>query len=132
MLRIIEAVITAVGGVLGYVLGGFDGMLQALLVLVVIDYITGVLCAVSKHELSSSVGFLGISRKVLIFALVGVANIVDIQIISKGSALRTATIFFYMANEAISIIENAGILGLPLPKKLIAVLEQLKNDGKED
>ncbi len=130
MLKIIDSAAGAVGAVLGYVLGGFDGMLSALLIFVVIDYLTGVLRAVSEKKLSSGVGFIGISRKVLIFALVGVANIVDTQILGQGTALRTATIFFYMANEAISVLENAGAVGLPLPKKLLDVLKQLRK--KED
>lgn len=132
MIKAFEYVFAAVGGFLGYYLGGFDGVLNALLTLTIIDYITGVLCAVSKKELSSGIGFVGISRKILIFALVGVANIVDNQIAGNGSALRTATIFFYMANEAISIVENAASLGIPLPKKLVDVLKQLRKTDESE
>lgn len=121
---------TAVGGWLGYFLGGCDGLIIALLLFVVIDYITGVMFAVVDRKLSSAVGFKGIFRKVLIFMLVGIANIIDVQVIKSGSVLRTAVVFFYLSNEGLSLIENSVHLGLPVPEKLKAVLKQL-ND-KED
>lgn len=125
-----QAVIAALGGWLGYFLGGCDGLLYALIVFVVLDYITGVLCAIADHRLSSAVGFKGICRKVLIFALVGIANILDVQVIGTGCVVRTATIFFYISNEGVSILENAANLGLPVPKKVKEVLKQL-HDGAE-
>ena len=134
----IQLIFTAIGGWLGYFLGGCDGLLIALVVFVVADYITGVMCAIADKELSSEVGFKGICRKVLIFILVGIANILDVQVIGTGSVLRTAVIFFYLSNEGVSLLENAGHLGLPIPEKLKAVLEQLhdraetENSGKED
>lgn len=106
-------------------------MLYALMAFMILDYLTGCLVAISEKKLSSSVGFKGISKKILIIALVGVANIVDVQIIGQGTALRTATIFFYVANEGISILENAGKLGLPLPKKLQEMLKQLNSDDNK-
>ena len=106
-------------------LGGCDGLLIALVVFAVVDYITGVMCAVSDKELSSKVGFRGICRKVLIFILVGAANILDAQVIGSGSVLRTAVIFFYLSNEGVSLLENAAHLGLPIPKKLKDVLAQI-------
>ncbi|MDU0946474.1 MAG: phage holin family protein [Anaerococcus vaginalis] len=121
---------TAVGGWIGYFLGGCDGLIIALVLFVVIDYITGVMCAVVDRKLSSAVGFKGIFRKVLIFMLVGIANIIDVQVIKSGSVLRTAVVFFYLSNEGLSLIENSVHLGLPVPEKLKAVLKQL-ND-KED
>lgn len=121
----IQIVFTAVGGWLGYFLGGCDGLIIALLLFVVIDYITGVMCAVADKKLSSEVGFKGICRKVLIFMVVGIANILDTKIIGGGSVLRSAVIFFYISNEGISLLENAGHLGLPIPEKLKVVLEQL-------
>ena len=121
----IQMAITAFGGFLGWFLGGFDGFLYTLVAFVAIDYITGVMCAVNDHTLSSAVGFRGICRKVLIFALVGLANILDVNILGQGSILRTAVIFFYLSNEGISIIENVAIIGLPVPQKLIDVLEQI-------
>ena len=124
----IQLVFTAVGGWLGWFLGGSDGI-----AFVVIDYITGVMCAISDKNLSSSVGFKGICRKVLIFALVGDGHILDTRVIGAGSVLRTAVIFFYLSNEGVSLIENAAHLGLPVPKKLKDVLEQLhKRSEKEE
>ena len=121
----------AIGGFIGWFLGGCDGLLYALLAFVVIDYITGVMCAIENHELSSEVGFHGITRKILIFLLVGIANIVDMQLIGNGSVLRTAVIFFYISNEGLSIVENAAVLGLPIPNELRNVLKQLRGkNGK--
>jgi toxin secretion/phage lysis holin len=128
----IQLVFAAIGGWLGYFLGGCDGLLIALVVFAVVDYITGVMCAIADHKLSSAVGFKGICRKVLIFLLVGIANILDVQVIGSGSVLRTAVIFFYISNEGVSLVENAAHLGLPVPDKLKDVLEQLHDrDGKE-
>jgi toxin secretion/phage lysis holin len=125
-----QAVIAALGGWLGYFLGGCDGLLYALIVFVILDYITGVLCAIADRRLSSAVGFKGICRKVLIFALVGIANILDVHVIGTGCVVRTATIFFYISNEGVSILENAANLGLPVPKKVKEVLKQL-HEGAE-
>ena len=127
----IQAIFTALGGWLGWFLGGCDGLIYAVIAFVVIDYITGLMCAVVNKQLSSEVGFRGIFRKVLIFMLVGVGNIVDKQLIGSGSVIRTAVVFFYLSNEGISIIENAGILGLPIPQKLKDVLAQLKDKGSK-
>ena len=130
----IQLIFTAVGGWLGYFLGGCDGLLYALIAFVVIDYVTGVMCAIINRELSSAVGFKGIFRKVLIFLLVGIANIIDVQVIGTGAVLRTAVIFFYISNEGVSLLENAGHLGLPIPEKIKTVLEQLHDraeNGKE-
>lgn len=128
----IQLIFTAVGGWLGYFLGGFDGLLIALVVFAVVDYITGVMCAVADKKLSSEVGFKGICRKVLIFILVGIANILDVQVIGTGSILRTAVIFFYLSNEGVSLLENAGHLGLPIPEKLKLVLEQLHDRAESE
>ena len=127
----IQIVFTAIGGWLGWFLGGCDGLLFALLAFVVIDYITGIMCAIVDKKLSSSVGFKGLFKKVLIFALVGIGHILDTHVIGTGSVLRTAVIFFYMSNEGISLIENAGHLGLPIPGKLKAVLEQLHDRAEK-
>ena len=123
--NMIQFAFTVVGGWLGYFLGGCDGILYALLAFVVIDYITGVMCAINDKSLSSAVGFRGICRKVLIFLLVGIANILDVQVVGTGSVLRTAVIFFYISNEGVSLLENAAYLGLPVPEKIKEVLEQL-------
>lgn len=128
----IQVVFAGIGGWLGWFLGGCDGLLIALLAFVVIDYITGVMCAVVNKKLSSAVGFKGIFKKILIFALVGVGHILDTMVIGTGSVLRTAVIFFYLSNEGISLIENAGHLGLPIPAKLKAVLEQLHDRSEKE
>ena len=121
----LQMAIAAVGGWLGYFVGGVDGLMTALLVLMVMDYVTGVMCAVIDRELSSSVGFRGIFKKVLILMLVGVANVVDIHIVGTGSALRSAVICFYLSNEGLSLLENAAHIGLPIPDKMKDVLAQL-------
>lgn len=128
----IQLVITGIGGWLGYFLGGFDGLLYALIAFAVVDYITGVMCAIIDKKLSSAVGFKGICRKVLIFVLVGIANILDVEVIGTGSILRTAIIFFYLSNEGVSLLENAAHLGLPIPQKLKEVLQQLHNRSEND
>lgn len=128
----IQIAFTAFGGFLGWFLGGIDGFLYALIAFTVIDYITGVMCAITDKKLSSSVGFKGICRKVLIFTLVGIGNIVDVYVLGQGGVLRTAVIFFYLSNEGVSILENSAHLGLPIPEKLKEVLEQLHDRGGDD
>ena len=132
LLTTVQLVFAAVGGWLGWFLGGCDGLLFALVAFVVIDYITGIMCAIVDKKLSSAVGFKGIFKKVLIFALVGVGHILDTRVIGAGSVLRTAVIFFYLSNEGISLLENAGHLGLPIPKKLKSILEQLHDRSEKE
>ncbi len=129
--NMIQLAFTAIGGWLGWFLGGCDGLLYALLAFVVIDYITGVMCAVVDHSLSSEIGAKGIFKKVLIFLLVGIGHIIDMEVIGNGSVLRTAVIFFYISNEGVSLIENAAHLGLPIPEKLKVVLEQLHDRAEK-
>ena len=128
----IQLIFSAVGGWLGYFLGGCDGLLYALIAFVVIDYLTGVMCAITDKKLSSAVGFKGIFRKVLIFLLVGIANVIDVEVIGTGAVLRTAVIFFYISNEGVSLLENAGHLGLPVPEKIRSVLEQLHDRAEKE
>lgn len=130
--NMIQFAFAVIGGWLGYFLGGCDGLLYALIAFVVIDYLTGVMCAINDKTLSSEVGFKGICRKVLIFLLVGIANILDVHVIGAGSVLRTAVIFFYISNEGVSLLENAAHLGLPVPQKIKAVLEQLHERAEDD
>lgn len=127
-----QMVIAGIGGWLGWLLGGYDGFLYALIAFVVLDYLLGVMCGIVEKHLSSDVGARGIFKKVVIFSLVGIAHIIDQNIIGDGGVLRTAVIFFYLSNEGISIIENATRLGLPIPEKLRDVLEQLKGGGDKD
>ena len=128
----IQIAFSAIGGWLGFFLGGLDGLLIALIVLMVLDYISGVMCAIADKDLDSRIGFRGICKKVLILMLVGIANIVDVHVVGTGSALRGAVVCFYMSNEALSLFENAAHLGLPVPDKLREVLSQLHNRQHKD
>ena len=128
----IQVVFAGIGGWLGWFLGGCDGLLYALLAFVVIDYITGIMCAVVDKKLSSEAGFKGIFKKVLIFALVGIGHSLDTRVIGSGSVMRTAVIFFYLSNEGVSLLENAAYLGLPIPQKLKSVLEQLHDRAEKE
>lgn len=126
----IQVAFAALGGFCGWFLGGVDGFLYALIAFVVIDYITGIMCAINDHTLSSAVGFRGICRKVLIFCMVGIGNILDVNILGEGHVMRTAVIFFYLSNEGVSMLENCAHIGLPIPDKLKDVLAQLhERDG---
>ena len=128
----VQLIFAAIGGWLGWFLGGCDGLLYTLIAFAVVDYITGVMCAVADHTLSSAVGFKGICLKVLIFSLVGIGHALDTWVIGTGSVLRTAVIFFYLSNEGVSLIENAAHLGLPIPQKLKDVLEQLHDRAEKE
>lgn len=130
--RYFQFILSAAGGGIGWFLGDADGVLLALVAFVVMDYITGVIAAAVNHELSSDVGFKGIARKVVIFIVVGIANVLDVQIIGKGAVLRTATIFFYISNEGLSIIENAGEIGIHIPAPLKKMLKQLRDESEKD
>lgn len=126
----IQLIFTAIGGYIGWFLGGFDGLIYSLVAFVVIDYITGLMVAVLEKKVSSSIGFKGIFKKVLIFTFVGIGHIVDFHIIKNGSAVRTAVIFFYLSNEGLSIIENSVKVGLPIPEKLKQVFLSMKEENK--
>ena len=128
----IQIAITAIGGWLGLFLGGVDGLLYALIIFAVIDYITGVMVAIANKNLSSTIGFKGIAKKTLLFALVGVAHTLDKHVVGGGAALRTATIFYELSNEGLSILENTSCLGLPVPERLKDALAQLHNREKMD
>jgi toxin secretion/phage lysis holin len=127
-----KLIFTAIGGSIGYFLGGFDGLIFALVAFVIIDYITGLMAAVIEKKLSSEIGFKGIFKKVLIFILVGIGHTIDFYLIEKGSAVRTAVIFFYLSNEGLSIIENASRIGLPVPEQLKIVFRELRKEDKKD
>lgn len=128
LVNTIQMIVAVLGGYIGYFLGGWDGFLYALVAFVVIDYITGLMVAVLERRLSSAVGFRGIFKKVLIFSLVAVGHIIDSRLIQSEGVIRTAVIFFYLSNEGISILENTAKIGLPIPEKLKAVLEQLNQE----
>lgn len=132
IIEIIQYIFTGIGGFLGWYLGGVDGFMYALVTFVVIDYLTGLMVAVVEHQLSSEIGFRGIFKKVLIFALVGIGHMIDFYVIKNGSAIRTAVLFFYLSNEGISILENSSKIGLPIPETLKGILEQLKKENADD
>ncbi|GAB2547053.1 phage holin family protein [Gracilibacillus alcaliphilus] len=125
----IQTLITLIGGWIGWLLGGIDGFLYTLIVFVILDYITGIMVGIIQRELSSEIGTKGIFKKILIFILVAIANIIDSRLIGDSSVIRTAVIFFYLSNEGISILENAARIGLPIPQKLKNVLAQLRDKG---
>lgn len=127
----LQLALAAVGAWLGWFLGGMDGLIYAMIVFVIADYVTGVMCAINDKRLSSEIGFKGICRKIIIFMLIGVANLIDVYVIKSGAMLRTATIFFYLSNEGISLLENAVHLGLPVPEKIKQALKQLADNKKE-
>ncbi len=132
IIHTLQLAFTAIGGYIGWFLGGYDGLVLALVAFVVIDYITGLMVAVIEKKLSSEIGFRGIFKKVLIFSLVGIGHIIDCYLIEKGSAVRTAVIFFYLSNEGLSIIENASKVGLPIPEKLRVVFTELRREDRKN
>ena len=123
-----------IGGAVGWFFGGLDGFMYAMVAFVLVDYITGVIAAAINKELSSDVGFKGICKKVMEFLLVGIANVLDMQILKQGAVMRDIVIFFYVANEGLSILENATRIGIPVPEPLKKMLKQLKDkgDGKDE
>jgi toxin secretion/phage lysis holin len=132
IIHTLQLAFTAIGGYIGWFLGGYDGLVLALVAFVAIDYITGLMVAVIEKKLSSEIGFRGIFKKVLIFSLVGIGHIIDYYLIEKGSAVRTAVIFFYLSNEGLSIIENASKVGLPIPEKLRVVFTELRREDRKN
>lgn len=128
--NVTKNVLAAICAVASFVIGEWCGHLSALVALVVLDYISGVAAAIIEKKVSSELGAKGIAKKIFMFFIVAVANIVDVNVIGEGHVLKTVTVAFYIANECISLIENAGRLGVPVPKKLIDVLGQLKNKDK--
>ena len=130
--NLVQCAFAAMGGFFGWFVGGMDGLLYALIAFVVVDYLTGLMAAGLEKKLSSGVGFRGIFKKVVIFCLVAVGHIIDSYVIQNGSVLRTAVVFFYLSNEGISILENASRIGLPVPERLKAVLEQLREEKEEE
>jgi toxin secretion/phage lysis holin len=121
-----QTAFAGIGGVLGWYFGEPHGFLYTLIAFVAVDYLTGVLRAIVEKQLSSRIGSKGIAKKVAIFLVVGIGHLADVYLLGGGaSTLRTAVIFFYIANEGISLLENATAIGLPVPDKLKDVLAQL-------
>ncbi|MDR2532706.1 MAG: phage holin family protein [Oscillospiraceae bacterium] len=131
MRKIYDVFLLSAGAVTGFLFGELDGLFTALITLVLLDYATGVVVAIAKKCLSSEIGFKGICKKIMIFAVIAVAHIIDTHVIKNGSALRTAVLFLFIANEGVSLLENAAGMGLPVPKKLLDILKQLKSNEEE-
>lgn len=129
--RIIQPILAVIGGFCGFLYGDLNGLFYALLLFIVMDYITGILSAIALKKVSSKIGSRGIVKKVFILIIIAVAHIIDVNIIGNGAVVMTAVEFFYIANEGISILENGGKMGMKYPPKLLAILEQLKNESEE-
>ncbi|MGF7184422.1 toxin secretion/phage lysis holin [Desulfitispora alkaliphila] len=130
--NVVQIIFATLGGVIGWFLGGFDGLIYTLVVFVVIDYITGLMVAITTEKVSSRIGFKGIAKKVVIFSLVGIGQMLDFYIIQNGSAIRTAVVFFYLSNEGLSILENTSRIGLPIPEKLKKVFMEMKEEKNNE
>lgn len=129
---IIDSIAGAVGAVLGFMYGEVTGLFWALIAFMALDYITGVVVAIIEKRLSSEVGFRGLAKKFLILVFVAVGHIADAYILGGTPAAMSAVMLFYIANEGISIIENAASLGLPVPNKLTSIMEQIKNKSESE
>lgn len=128
ILDYIKLAAVQIGAIIGAFIGNITGMIWALLIFAIIDYITGVTAAILEHKLSSEIGFRGITRKVLLFLIVGVANVLDVYVIGSGGVCRSMVLVFYIANEGLSIIENVARCGVPVPEKLKIILKQLEEE----
>jgi toxin secretion/phage lysis holin len=121
----------AIGGsIASFLFGGWSYLLTALLVFVIVDYVTGVVAAGKEGKLESKVGAWGIAKKVMIFGIVAVAHMVD-TILGGSHLFRDMAIFFYLSNELLSLIENAGRIGAPIPPGLQRAVEVLKSKSGE-
>ena len=135
MAHFLRSFSAAACGLAGFLFGELDGLLIALITFICLDYITGLIVGAAQHKLNSQISFTGLCRKALILIIVAVAHIIDTQILGgTSSVFRSATCGLYIANEGMSILENAGKLGMPMPAKLKNVLEQLrdKNENGDD
>ena len=125
--NIFKNILAGVCTVLSFLFGDMEGLMVALVALIILDYISGVIAAAVEKRLSSEVGAKGIAKKIFMLLIVALANIVDINVVGDGHVLKTVTVVFYICNECLSLIENAGRIGVPVPKKLLDVLEQLRD-----
>lgn len=125
-------IFSVIGAFIGSFFGEVDGLLYALLFFIFIDYLSGIFAAVVERNLSSSIGFRGIFKKISLLFLIAVANLIDTRILKQGGAIRTMVVFFYLSNEGLSILENTIRIGLPVPKKLQVILKQLNQEEDKD
>lgn len=130
--KLYNTLITGIIGIIGYLFGDINGLLVALLIAMSLDFVTGIIVAVVKHELSSNICGKGIAKKVLMLCIVVVGHLVDSAVIGEGAAVQNLVVMFYLANECISLLENSARLGVKYPDKLIKILEQLRegNNGR--
>lgn len=130
--KLYNTLITGIIGIIGYLFGDINGLLVALLIAMSLDFVTGIIVAVVKHELSSNICGKGIAKKVLMLCIVVVGHLVDSAVIGEGAAIQNLVVIFYLANECISLLENSARLGVKYPDKLIKILEQLRegNNGR--
>lgn len=128
--NILKQIMAAICTLISFLFGDMEGLMVALIALIILDYISGVIAAAVEKRLSSEAGAKGIAKKIFMLLIVALANIVDINVIGDGHVLKTVTVVFYICNECISLIENAGRIGVPVPKKLLDVLEQLRDKDK--
>ncbi|MBR4306131.1 MAG: phage holin family protein [Ruminiclostridium sp.] len=129
---IIDGIAGAIGAVIGFLYGEVTGLFWALIAFMAMDYVSGVIIAVVNRRLSSETGFKGLAKKLFILCFVAMGHIIDAYIIGGSSVAMTAVILFYIANEGISLLENASLLGLPVPSKIKNVLQQIKKKGEYD
>lgn len=125
---LVKIFFTIFGSLIGFFLGDLDIFIYSLTAFVIGDYISGIIRAGFERKLSSKIGFKGILKKIMIFIIVGIANICDKNLIKNQAMIRSSIIFFYIANEGLSILENALAIDLPIPKKLKILLEQFKEE----
>ena len=130
MKRFITEILIAISSTILYLLGGWDIALKCLVIVMIIDYITGVMSAIFNKKVDSRIGLKGILKKFGYLCIVALSVILD-TITGETGVIRTLVIYFFVANDGISIIENIAKMGVPMPKKLIDVLEQLKKKGDE-
>lgn len=129
---IIDTAAGIAGALIGFLFGKITGIFWALIACMALDYVTGVIIAIINKKLSSEIGFRGLAKKLLILVFVSLGHIADTYVLGGTAVAMTAVMLFYIANESISIIENAATLGLPIPKKLRSIMEQIKNESEED
>ena len=124
--KIFQSVVAVSGVITSFLFGGWPLLLNIFLAFVVIDYITGLIASGIQGQLNSKVGWKGIARKVVMFLIISVAHMIDVLLETQNNMIRNAVIFFYLANELLSIIENAGRIGIPIPRILLNAVEALK------
>lgn len=121
--------IAYVGSFLAYLLGGYDGLMRSLLIVMCIDYLTGIASAIYNKQLSSKIGVKGIIKKIAFLGAVALSVVID-NMLGQSGTIRTMVIYFFVANDGISILENLGEMNIKLPKKLMDTLIQLEKKGE--